>query len=534
MKKQFTPLVVSLILSGMIASPLYAETTPATTQPATAATSHTVKVKKSTPVKHTKKAKKTKTTKRINTQKTEGATQTGYEAEPIHGPSTLIKQLATPSEANQALIQPEGIISPDIYVPGRSFVTTGPYIGVPLEFSGSELIVNDPSVNQDVVLLNLRKSIKQQLVKMGRSPEPDRGHLILSGMLEGQAALSRASGAGSTQSDIDLTTANLDAYLTGASSWISGFMELSHDNSIGANTGAYNSNSRTINSRVYLNKAFVMIGDFTQSPFYSSFGQMYVPFGNYGTTLISTPFTKTLGRTKARAIVLGYSEQANNALYASTYIFRGDAHASANPNHINDGGLNVGYKFKQASTSGDVGAGVIGNLADSVGMQNTGNAEPIFEGFGGTDGYGNEKLVHRVPAYDLHGSMSLLSNFNFIAEYIRAATTFSPLDMTYNGKGAKPQALDLEFYYVIPQLSRPTSVTVAYGMTKDALAIGLPKQRYSIALNTSYWKNTLQSLELHHDVDYSASATSTGSGVTGPAGDGVRSNVITAQFDVYF
>jgi len=419
----------------------------------------------------------------------------------------------------------------DMDVPGKSFVSSGPYIGIPVVYSGSNLIINSPSVNEDVILLGMRKTIHNRLVALGRQEEADHSHILLSGIVEGQGSY-QDKGTGGNPSDLDLTSANLDAYVLGPSEWTSALIELGYDNSNGINSGTFNSNSRSQNSRVYVNKAFIVIGNFLRSPFYSSLGQMYVPFGTYATTMITNPMTTTLARTKDRALVLGYAEQAANALYASLFAFRGDSHASAT-SHINNGGINIGYKFKQDKWGGNIGGGVLANLADSSGMQYTGNS-PYFGGFGGANGSGQEKIVHRVPAYDVRGQFSFKDNIDLIGEYITASTAFNPNDMSVNTHGAKPQALHTEAVYTFQNLIHPVSAAVAYDMSKDALAIGLPAKRYSFMVNTSFWRDTLQTVELRHDINYSGNNTSSGSSIPSFNGTGKSDNVITAQFDVYF
>lgn len=442
----------------------------------------------------------------------------------------------------------------DLDVPGQSFVSSGPYIGIPLEFSGGNLIVNSPSVNEDIILLNIDKNVDQRLAALGRPAGKSLGsHILLSGLVEGQVFGKNGPGIQGA-SDIDLTAVNLDAYIMGPSTWTSAFVEFAYENNIGTETGAFSSNDRMLNSRVYVNKAFVVIGDFTKSPFYMSFGQMFAPFGVYSTTMVSSPLTKILARTWVRPLVVGYKSQSQNSLLATAYIFNGPSHPGNN--NINNGGINLSYSFKQSKYTAVIGGGVIGNIADSVGMQITGNNNsnpPLFGGFGGPIetfvpggatnipqdnvmqiATGNENLVHRVPAYDINAKFSLGDNWQAIAEYILASTNFNKQDLQFNEKGAKPQALQLEIIYNIPWIANPTSIGAGYQMSEEALAIGLPAKRYSIAVNTSFWKNTLQALEFRRDINYGKSDTSEGSGVEGPSGNGNSANAITLQFDYFF
>lgn len=420
----------------------------------------------------------------------------------------------------------------DVDVPGQSFVSSGPYIGIPLQFSGSNLIINSPSVNQDVALLKVRKNIHQRLEALGVGATDDHAHVLLSGIVEGQGIYKEA-GNGPDSTDIDLTNVTLDAYVLGPSQWLSSLISMTYDNDVGSNSGSFASNARPLNSRVYIKQAFVTIGNFSESPVYGTFGQMYVPFGTYSSNMVSSPLTQSLFRTKARAILLGVQPQKDDAFYAAGYIFKGDSHAGAT-GRVNNGGVNVGYHFAHNTITGDIGGGVIANVADATGMQDTGNSSSNFNGFGGLNGTGNERIAHRVSGYDARALFGLGSKIDLLAEYITAASTFNQSDLSYNYHGAKPQALNAEAAYTFDAFARPSSIAVGYGSTKDALALSLPAKRYSVVFNTSIWRDTLQSLELRHDINYSASDVASGSLVAAQQSPGKADNVITAQFDVYF
>ncbi len=288
---------------------------------------------------------------------------------------------------------------------------------------------------------------------------------------------------------------------------------------------ASTSQYRVSDSRLLVNKAFVTIGNFTESPFYGSFGQFYVPFGTYSSVMISSPFTKVLTRTKARSLLVGYQQQnSDNAFYGSMYIFRGDSHA-ASVSKINNGGVNLGYKFKVNDMfRGKFGGGVIGNIADSGGMQYSNGFQYA------------EQLVHRVPGYNLRGTVSIGQHVDLIGEFVSATTSFNPTDMSFNGHGATPWAFDLEAAFSLDLFgTKPSSLGIGYTQSHESLSLGLPLKRAALTLNTSWWRNTLESLEFSAARQYSRSSTASGAMArVSPLEYGRADKAVIGQFDYYF
>lgn len=415
----------------------------------------------------------------------------------------------------------------DLDVPGQAFVSTGPYVGVPIQYAGNDLVINSPSVNTDLQLLAIRKSIREQLMAMGgvAPKEPYHSHLLLSGVIETQANYINMGGKPST-SNIDVTNVSLDAFMLGPSDWILGFMEFTYDN------GKPSTNSYTVsNSRLYVNKAFVTLGNLHDSPYYGTFGKYYVPYGAYSSLMVTDTLTKSMMRTKANALTVGVKEPGDNAFFGSLYTFRGDSHA-ASVSKINNGGVNAGYTYRKGLLHGNFGAGLMANMADSSGFQ-SGNGFAKYE-----------QISHRVPGYNLRGVFSLGEHVDFIGEFLSATTAFNPNDMSFNNQGAKPWALDTELAYTFTMFEKPSTIAVGYQKSNEALSLGLPLNRYSLVLNTALWRNTLESIEFRRDQNYAASdtangptgaATTTGQCVAAACtASGKYDNAVTAQFDYFF
>ncbi|MBB72432.1 MAG: hypothetical protein CMF50_08545 [Legionellales bacterium] len=414
---------------------------------------------------------------------------------------------------------------------GGTAVITSPFIHNRAAEDGSDLITNYSSINKDVAALHQRANFKNQMEAAGLEL-PHYPILELSGELEG-TVLGQRNFDGSHENDINFTAAELDMQAL-FNNWLTGFMNFKYDDSPPA------AGARVNNSNVFLDQGFITLGDFNKSPLYATIGQVYVPFGQYDSYLISDPLNKTIFRTKGRPIVAGYRSPGDTGAYGAAFIFRGDTREGAfdptaderSPNeHVNQYGLNAGYAFDLGALHSDFGASYINNIADSSGMQGTSAPSTQFQGFG--DNSTTEVLRHRVPGVDGRAEFSLY-DFDLISEYTTATRAFSPLDMTYNGSGAKPRAGHIEGIYNFSLFGKSSNVALGYNRSWESLALNVPRERYAAALNVSIWQNTLATLEVRHDKNYGMHDTASGAGGAVFSPLGKESNAITGEFDVYF
>ena len=420
-------------------------------------------------------------------------------------------------------------------------VTASPILGLKSAFDALDLLQQYPTMNEDLLLLRHRELLQYMLNQIGDSLN-DRAIIVLSGGLEAQMIQSGAF-AGKNNSDVNLSTSEFDVNPM-ISDWANGFIALSYDDSAPA-TG-----SRVINSRIYLSRGFITIGNLLVSPIYFTIGQMYAPFGKYSTVMLTTPLTKSVGRIEARAALLGFYD---DGIYAEVYGFQGSK-TSGTDHVFRQGGVNLGYMDDLDPWSYNIGAGVVTNIADSQGMDNNGLRPELvatpsgaltpsqFSGFAVTQNATN--LVHSVPALDGHADFTV-GPFTFLVEYITGLSKFARDDLRYFNAGAKIKALHLEAEFAFHILNRVVTLAFAYGQTWQLLALNLPKNSYTVVLSSSIWKDTVLGIEYRHDINYPVQRVGTvggdGTGVTNgtifpvPAANvGGSRNMVTVQLGAYF
>ena len=410
------------------------------------------------------------------------------------------------------------------YIAGTPVVTS-PYLGSRPAFDGSDYIVNISSINRDIRLMQQRRRLARAYQSMGY-PVPSVPIIALSGKSEPIATLNKPY-YGRTTGDLSLGSSELDVAAI-LNDKVEAYIGIAYDDSPPTVGG-----QRISNSSFDLNMGFVNIGNLDQSPFYFTAGQLYVPYGRFSSAMVSAPLTMLLARTKSRPFILGYKSQQETGPFAAVYAFKSDTtlHSSG------VGGLNMGYVFKQGDATGEIGASYIDSLDDATGMQYTGSQPgTTFGGFASSTN-GNE-LVSKVPGVGVHGNVSY-DRYNLTAEWVGTAGSFRAQDLSFNGRGAKPQAAQLEAGMTFMAFDRPSSVALGYQWSKDTLALNLPQHRLSGVFNISIWKDTVESLEYRHDIDFNSTQYANGAAPAGlvnanTIGSGRTSNTLLAQIGVYF
>ncbi len=95
-------------------------------------------------------------------------------------------------------------------------------------------------------------------------------------------------------------------------------------------------------------------------------------------------------------------------------------------------------------------------------------------------------------------------------EYVTVTDSVQVGEVTYKSQGAEPSAWNTEIGYSFDGIANGATIAVAYQETNEAVALGLPESRLSLALSIDLVENTTLSLEWVHDKAYSTADGGTG------------------------
>jgi len=406
-------------------------------------------------------------------------------------------------------------------------VTTSPLLG-PATGGAGNVLEQGSKDNQQLTMIQQRAALMKFLRKEGDN-DLYRPILELSGGLEGQLYGVDGYGKGAEPRGINLSTAEFDVNGV-VGPWASGFMALDYDNS------PVSSGNRQPKGTVFLDRGFVTLGNLNRFPLYVATGEMYVPYGRYGSLMLTTPITQSLARTKSDAAMVGFYRKG---VYAELFGYNGEQ-ISGTHHIFKQGGVDAGYKRKfgpNATDSFRVGASIESNMADSQGLQDTGANDNTGQ-FQGFEFNNANNIRHRVPAYALYGNLNY-KNWAFITQFVSAFSSFNVNDLSFGDaggalSGARPEAAHFEINYTVHFLNKPFTFGADYGQSWESLAANLPKRSYTADIQTSWFRNTLETIEYRHDDDYSNNKSASGAAATRLNGTGKTRNSYIAQLGAYF
>lgn len=239
------------------------------------------------------------------------------------------------------------------------------------------------------------------------------------------------------------------------------------------------------NDHLIIDQGTITLGNAEKSPFHLTVGKMYVPFGSFTSAMVSDPLTLELAETRDTALLAGF---AHEGWYGSLYTFNGEVDKTGDSDTMDTFGANLGYKLEEGEWQFDLGAGWLNNLGNSNTLRDhIATTSTTVAGFTG--------------ALALHANLQH-GGWRVMTEYIAALDSFQPGEMDFAGRGARPKAWQLELAYTTEVAEREVTLALGYQRTDEALALGLPEQRYLAAVGVGIFANTTLALEYRHDQDY--------------------------------
>ncbi|MBC2715193.1 MAG: LbtU family siderophore porin [Desulfobacteraceae bacterium] len=222
------------------------------------------------------------------------------------------------------------------------------------------------------------------------------------------------------------------------------------------------------------------------TPLFLSAGKMYVPFGNFESTMISDPLTLELGETGESAIQVGFESEG---FYGSAYVFNGDIDEAGDDSHIDNFGANAGFSIENDGFCLDAGVSYINNMLDSDGLGEWAEETMDTDGTGLKDyvgGFGAHVTVNTGPVTLIGEYITMIDDPEFVS------------DAGVTAKGEKIAAYNAEVAFAFDLAGKEAAIGLAYQGTSDSGDF-LPETRIVGAIGVGIFDSTTLALEYAHD-----------------------------------
>lgn len=238
---------------------------------------------------------------------------------------------------------------------------------------------------------------------------------------------------------------------------------------------------------ILVDEAFITIDGEDVIPLYLRAGELYVPFGNFESHMISDPLTLEIAETREAAVQVGTE---TGGFYGSTFVFNGDVNESdADDDHIDNFGANAGFGMASNAFKFDVGVSYINNLIDADGWE--GAIEDINSEVEEGEEFALNEFVGGVGAYAIIG----IGPVTIIGEYVTALDDVQWIDSEGNLTNEHQiAAWNVEIGLGFAIGSKEATLAIAYQATDNAQN-RLPETRYLGTFGVSIFENTTLALE---------------------------------------
>lgn len=310
--------------------------------------------------------------------------------------------------------------------------------------------------------------------------------ITLSGAVEVEAGLADKNDDWEDEdsNDVDLAAADLGVDIQVAD-WATGHAVFSWDCEDDNNVG--------------VDEADITLGGTEEIPGYLKAGRLYVPFGNYETSMISDPLTLEIGEIRDGAIQAGVDI---SGFYGAVYAFNGEVDADGEDDEVRCFGLNAGYAMENDRMSLDAGLGYVNNILESgMGDLLEGDLKDYAGGF----------ACHAIAGFGPLG---------VIVEYVAA---LDEIESTDGWAHDEPSAWNLEVGFTFEASEKEITLAAAYQGTKECGGF-LPESRILGSAGVGLADGLGLAAEYAHSRDYDED----------DGGSGENANAVTLQLALEF